>query len=166
MNIERRIFPDTRAVELQFDPMHFFAGDVMCDGFVIDRMSRVRRSFVISFFGTRTDDKLTVEETICFHDGEITHRNWEFVATGDGAWIAHANDIPGDITIRRGAHAGESRWRYSMTLPVAGRNSLFSFEDVMVMTSATQLTAVTHIRKFGIGLAQIISSYRKMDSGA
>jgi hypothetical protein len=166
VNIERRIFPDARASELQFDPLRFFEGDVACDGFVIDRMNKVRRSFVIRFFGTRTDANLTVEETIRFNDGEITDRSWQFVTAGDGAWIAHANDIPGDINIRRGAHAGESRWTYSMTLPVAGRNPLFSFEDVMVMTSATQVTAVTHIRKFGIELVQIITTYRKIEAGA
>jgi hypothetical protein len=165
VNIERRIFPDTTAAELQFDPVQFFDGDVACDGFVIDRMNKVRRSFVIRFSGIRTDNKLHVNETIQFNDGEITHRSWQFATLAADAWIAHANDIPGDIHIRRGAHAGESRWTYAMPLHVAGKDRVFSFEDVMVMTSATQLTALTHIRKFGINLVQIVSTYRKLETG-
>jgi hypothetical protein len=165
VNIERRIFPDTTAAELQFDPVQFFDGNVACDGFVIDRMNKVRRSFVIRFFGTRVDNELKVAETIQFSDGEITNRSWRFAPVSDGKWIAHANDIPGDIHIRSGAHPGESRWTYTMPLTVGGKQLDFSFEDVMVMTSATQLTAITHVRKFGITVAQIVSTYRKLETG-
>jgi hypothetical protein len=162
VNIDRPIFADLRATDLAFDPLRFFDGRVVSHGFIIDFGGKVRRSFTINFIGTLRDGALNVDEELFFNDGEIAARVWKFAPRGDGTWTASANDIPGPIDIRRGALAGESRWTYRMALPIGGRPMTFDFEDVMVMTAADCMTAVTHVRKLGFKVARIVSTYQRM----
>lgn len=162
MNIEPRFIAANAIQDLAFDPVQFFDGKVACDGFIADRGGRVRRSFPILFTGSRNGDGIDIFETMYFNDGEVMERRWHIEPESAGHWHATANDIPGPIAIERGRHPGESRWTYSMALPIGGRPLSFDFEDVMVMAGPGLVTAVTHIRKFGIKVAEIITCYRQI----
>ncbi len=162
MNIERRIFADVTTTDLIFDPVQFFDGQVMCDGFIAGRTGRVRRTFAITFSGVRSGNAIDIFEIMRFNDGEVTERRWHIEPSGAARWQARANDIPGDVEITLGDHTGEARWTYDMALPVGRRSMTFAFVDVMVMTAPDMMTAITHIRKFGIKAAEIISCYRRL----
>ncbi len=162
MNIETRILAGANQADLAFDPLHFFDGPVACDGFIADRSGRVRRSFTIMFSGVRRGDVIDIFEIMQFNDGEVKERRWQIEPSSTAHWQAKANDIPGSISIVQGDHPGEARWTYDMELPIGKRSIGFAFEDVMVMTAPDIMTAVTHIRKFGIKVAEIITSYRRL----
>jgi Protein of unknown function (DUF3833) len=162
MNIETHILAAKPMDALRFDPLDFFEGDVRCEGFIADRSSNIRRSFVINFHGVRVNDILKVSEIMYFHDGEVMERHWEFRNIGAAHWHATANDISGIIDIVQGATPRETRWIYRMPLRIKNRDISFSFEDIMTQTSPTRMSAMTNIRKFGFKVAQIITSYSKI----
>jgi Protein of unknown function (DUF3833) len=163
MNMQSKVSGDTSATDMVFDPVAFFTGRVACDGFITDRASRVRRCFTILFDGKRTGDAIDIAEALYFNDGEVQYRQWHIKPAGAHQWLGTANDIPTPIVIKPGQSRIESRWTYGMALPIGGRQISFAFEDVMVMITPNQMTALTYVRKFGITVAQIVTSYRRLD---
>ncbi len=159
---ETPLVPDKTMQKLVFDPLVYFSGNVKCSGFIADRFGKIRRSFTIDFRGEMNGNKLTVHETMHFNDGEIANRLWHFENVGAGRWLATANDIPGLIDIRHGATPRESRWRYALPLPIGGRAIKLDFEDIMTLTTPDEMTALTNITKFGLRMAQIVSTYARV----
>jgi hypothetical protein len=165
MNMQTKISDDAAASHgFAFDPVIFFQGRVACDGFIIDRASRVRRTFTILFEGTQAGDAVDIAEILYFNDGEIQHRQWHIKPDGPGRWHGTANDIPTPIVIQQGSRLSDSRWTYGMALPISGRQINFAFEDVMELIAPSHMSALTYVRKFGFTVAQIISSYRRLES--
>jgi Protein of unknown function (DUF3833) len=158
---QSRIVANSSMHDLIFDPLVFFAGDIKCSGFLADRFGKIRRSFIIEFQGVKSGEKLDVNEIMYFNDGEIANRQWQFWNTGLAHWCATANDIPGSINIRHGETSRESRWSYAMPLPIGGRPVSLDFEDIMTLTTQDEMTALTNITKFGLRVAQMVSTYSR-----
>lgn len=146
-----------------FDPVAFFDGRVEASGMVTDFRGRITRRFVARFDGEQVaPDAIEIREQLRYLDGGMDIRNWRIARTGEGVWRADADGLVGSARITRDDdHPGDSRWAYTMAIPVNGKSIRFAMEDIMSMVSADEMVAQTPMRKFGLTLATITSCYRR-----
>jgi Protein of unknown function (DUF3833) len=158
MNIES---PIVRA--LVFDPLDFFDGMVDASGMVADFRGRVTRRFTATFDGQRlADDAIRIAEVLTYGDGLKEYRSWQISRLSPDSWRARAEGLAGDGLIRRSdKELAESRWTYDMDIPVNGFSFRFGFEDIMTMVSLDEMVALTPMKKLGLTLGHIASSYRR-----
>ena len=159
MNIETRL-----KKALAFDPLDFFEGHVAASGMVVDFRGRVTRRFTATFDGKRDSAQVIgISEVLTYGDGLKEFRNWKISTSGPDVWRAQADGLAGDGLIQRSSsNPAESRWTYQMDIPVHGRSWRFGFEDIMTMTSPDDMVALTPMKKLGITLGHIASSYHRI----
>jgi hypothetical protein len=147
-----------------FDPLDFFEGDVAASGMVVDWRGQVTRSFTALFSGHRAGpDEIAIFEQLSYSDGASEHRRWTISHAGEGLWQGTASGLATPVLIRRLADTpAQSRWTYDMDIPIGGREMRFAFEDIMIQVSEREMIALTPMRKLGITLARISSSYRRL----
>jgi len=141
----------------------FFDGSTTAWGMVIDRRGRVRRRFRAGIVGTRYDDRLVLDESFVFDDGERDTRVWTIEQ--DGASLSGvADDILDQASGR--LEGPMLRWSYDMMLPVGGRRVKVSFDDWMVLADHDIMLSRADIRKFGIRFGEIVIAFRRDETAS
>jgi hypothetical protein len=80
-------------------------------------------------------------------------------AAGHGKWQGTAADVVG---VADGEVAGNAlHWRYTLRLPVDGRNWDVQFDDWMFLQDEHTLLNSARMSKFGIGLGEVSLFFRK-----
>lgn len=139
-------------------PAGFFRGDMEFSGFVQDPMGKVRRHYHGTVACRQADGVLTLDEMLYFNDGAAEERVWTI--DGNSPQITgHANDLVGDAIIKP-VSADEMHWHYAMMVDIGRKRRAFDFFDVFVQTKDNTMIAKTTMKKFGIPLARLYSSYR------
>lgn len=137
----------------RLDIADYFTGQTRAWGMVQDYSGKVQRRFTVDIIGTYENNKLTLDETFLFSDGETDHRVWEFVRVDEHHWIGTANDVDGNVDARHYGHA--FNMRYPLDIEVSGRTIRFSMDDWMYLQPDGRLINRTAMRKFGITLGEI-----------
>lgn len=139
-------------------PGRFFRGPMEFSGFVQDLTGAVRRHYHGTIECARNGDVLTLDEALFFDDGAKESRVWTLDETGQRI-TGLANDIVGQAVIEPQGQ-DEMRWRYRMMIEIGGKKRPFDFEDVFVQTKDDTMISKTTMKKFGIPVARLYSSYR------
>jgi hypothetical protein len=150
-----------RDSDLQFDPVQFFNGDLVAEGFVRARSGEVLRSFTATIKGSWTPEKGVLDEHFVWSDGEEQDRVWTFVPTEYG-YAGTAGDVVGEARME---HAGRViRMLYQLEVPLDSGNSIVvSMEDWMVQSGADRIVSVTDMTKFGFRVGQVVLSMSRVE---
>lgn len=139
-------------------PATFFRGPLEFSGFVQDLTGAVRRHYHGSVACTFQRDVLTLDEALYFNDGAKETRVWT-IDESQQTITGVADDLVGQAIIEPRS-ADEMRWRYAMMIEIGGKRRPFDFEDVFVQTKDNTMISKTTMKKFGIPVARLFSSYR------
>ncbi|MBA8736126.1 DUF3833 domain-containing protein [Chromobacterium violaceum] len=144
------------------DPGRFFLGKTEAWGMFQDRQGRVAKRFTVDMDGERQGDDLVLTERFHYSDGSRQQRVWRLKPTGDGRWRGLAKDVVGEAV---GETAGNAlRWRYTLKLPVDGKQYLVQFDDWMFLQDERSLLNRATMSKFGFRLGEVTLFFRKPEA--
>jgi hypothetical protein len=141
------------------DLASYLNGDLVAHGVVTDRAGRVTRRFVVDLKGTWTSNEGVLDERFRFSDGETQRRVWRLTKGTDGRYSGRADDVVGEA---QGQAAGNAlQWRYTMRLPVDGREIEVQFDDWMFLVDDKVLINRATISKFGIRVGEVTLAFQR-----
>lgn len=145
---------------LVFDPVDFFNGKIIAEGFVRDRSGKISRSFTADIDAQWDQNSGVLDEVFYWSDGERQTRVWQFTAT-DYGFVGTAGDVKGEAPM---VYAGNViNMAYQLEIPLANGNTVaVNMDDWLVQTSATTIVNVTDMSKFGLNLGQVVLTMRKV----
>lgn len=141
------------------DLRSYFNGRVQAHGIVTDRNGRLLQRFEVQLVGTWQGDSGTLDEHFSYSDGRKERRVWTLTRGADGRWTGRAADVVGQA---EGEAAGPAlHWRYSLRLPIDGREWILDFDDWMFLVDDQVLINRAQMRKFGVRLGEVLIAFRK-----
>jgi hypothetical protein len=141
------------------DLARYLNGPLVAHGIVTDRSGRVTRRFTVDLRGRWTGDEGELDERFRFSDGTTQHRIWRLKKGPDGRYSGRAEDVVGEAV---GQAAGNAlQWRYTLRLPIEGREVEVQFDDWMFLIDDTTLINRATISKFGIRLGEVLLAFRR-----
>lgn len=143
----------------RLDLYQFFSGHTQAWGMFRDRSGKLIKRFSVDINGHRDGDALILDERFLYADGTRQQRSWRLVPKGDGKWRGTAADVIGEA---QGEVAGNAlHWRYSLRLPVDGREWAVDFDDWMFLQDMHTMLNSARMSKFGFGLGEVSLFFRK-----
>jgi hypothetical protein len=142
-----------------FDLRTYFNGPVQAHGMFTDRSGRVVRRFTVQLVGRWQGREGTLDESFTYSDGKTERRIWRITDEGGGHWTGRADDVVG---VAHGVAAGNTlNWRYTLRLPVDGREIEVQFDDWMVLVDDQVMLNKAAMSKFGIHLGEVTLAFRR-----
>ncbi|GAB5451310.1 MAG: DUF3833 domain-containing protein [Halioglobus sp.] len=139
----------------------FFDGTLTAHGVLLDRSGRVTRSFNADIKAYWRDGTGTLEEDFVFDDGELQRRVWVLQRDGNGSYIATANDVVGDGTLRQSGNA--VFLDYVLRIPWQDSSLDLRVDDRMYLVSPDVLINQSRLSKFGIDVGEILLTIVRHD---
>ena len=136
----------------------FFAGDTIALGIFEDRFGSLRRQFRVNLKGTITGNRLVLDETFLYEDGEKASRIWTIDNLGraeDGTfrYEGRADDVDGSA---KGRIAGNGlNWQYDVSLEMAGSKMDVHFDDWIYRQSEDIAINRAYVSKFGVEIGSV-----------
>jgi len=146
------------------DIRKYFDGDLIAWGMIADYSNKLTRRFCVELKGTWQGDEGLLEEVFYFQDGEISNRNWQITAQGDGIFTGRAEDVRGEATGRQVGSA--LQWQYTLLVPIDGTTYEFSMDDWMYQIDERRVFNKAKMNKFGMTAAEITLFFEKTDEPA
>ena len=146
----------------QLDLFEYFLGRTTGWGMVQDRSGTLTRQFVVKIHGTLdSDNRLILEESFDWSDGEKSFRTWVIGKKDDGLLFGTAGDVVGTAT---GEAAGNAlNWNYYLNVEVDGRKWKIHLDDWMFLHQNNVLINKTAMSKFGFHLGDITIVFGKKE---
>jgi hypothetical protein len=141
------------------DLASYLNGDLVAHGIVTDRSGRVTRRFTVDLQGRWNGDEGVLDEQFRFSDGATQHRVWRLTKGADGRYRGRADDVVGEAEGRAAGNA--LQWRYTLRLPIDGKEVEVQFDDWMFLIDDTVLLNRATISKFGIRLGEVTLAFRR-----
>ncbi len=138
----------------KLDVFEFFTGDLIASGVVKNRSGKVVRHFNADIKASLEKNKLILDETFLFSDGEEDFRKWEIIRRDENKYRGTANDVIGEAFGQSAGHA--LRWKYDLMLEVDGRSIKVEFDDWMFQTSDNILINISDIKKWGFKVGEVV----------
>ena len=137
----------------------YFAGETKGYGIIFTRGGEVRRQFVVEMHGKQNDDVFTLDEYFTFLDGERLTRQWNVRRLDEHNYDATASD---DVRAGQGRQFGSVvRWSYVLQVPVKGSTYNITMDDWMYLQEDGVMINRTKMSKFGIGVGEMVITFRK-----
>ena len=138
----------------------YFAGKTKGFGMVLNRSGKPIRQFVVDMDGVWEGDEFVLREDFVFSDGEKTKREWRVRKLSDSSYEGRAGDVIGKAS---GKQAGNAlHWKYTLKLPVKGTTWNIAFDDWMFLQPEGVLLNRASMSKWGIGVGEILISFKKL----
>ncbi len=137
----------------------FFSGSIKGWGIVQDRSGKVIQRFDVSMVGTWDGNEGVLDEDFVYYDGREEKRIWRITKNEDGTYTGRADDIVDTATGREAGNA--IQWQYQMDLDVDGSTYRITFDDWMYLMNDDVLINRSHLKKFGIEVAELTLFMRK-----
>lgn len=136
-----------------FDLFEFFDGKTRALGVFESPLGRCKRTLSVDITGTVVGDKLTLEESFVFGDGEQDLRIWTITKLEDGRYQGVAADVLGQA---QGEVSGNQlHWCYQVLLPVGGRQFKIRFDDRMYLVDDKVLLNRARLLKWGLPVGSV-----------
>jgi hypothetical protein len=137
----------------------YFNGEFTAHGLFTDRQGKVARRFVVQMTGTWQGNQGTLDERFTYSDGKTERRVWRLTDLGGGRYKGLADDVLGEAV---GVAAGNAlNWRYTLKLPVDGKEYEVQFDDWMYLMDERVMLNKAVMSKFGITLGEVTLSFYK-----
>ena len=140
----------------------YFNGPIKAWGIVQDRKGNIKRRFSIDMVGKWDGNTGTLTENFDYYDGKTQQRVWTITKTADGKYEGTAGDIIGKATGKTNGNA--VRWAYQMNLDVGNNTYKITFDDWMFLMKDGVLINRSHLKKFGIKMAELTLFMQKQDA--
>ena len=136
----------------------FFAGKTVAYGIFEDRFGNLRRQFRVALTGTVTGNRLVLDESFLYEDGERAQRVWTIdnLGTGEDGSVLYqgqAADINGTASGRISGNG--LNWAYDVTLKINGHDMSVHFDDWIYRQSEDVAINRAHVSKFGIDIGSV-----------
>lgn len=137
----------------------YLNGPLRAHGLFTDRSGRVIKRFTVELLGRWQGANGVLEEDFKYSDGTTQRRIWRLQDLGNGRYSGQADDVVGEA---QGQAAGNAlNWRYTMRLPVDGRDIEVQFDDWMVLVDERVMINKAVMSKFGVTLGEVTLSFTK-----
>jgi hypothetical protein len=137
----------------------YFNGPLLAHGLFTDRSGRVVKRFTVEMIGRWQGASGVLEEDFKYSDGTTQRRVWRLLDLGGGRYSGEADDVVG---VAKGQAAGNAlNWRYTLRLPVDGRDIEVQFDDWMYLVDERVMINKAVMSKFGITLGEVTLSFTK-----
>lgn len=147
-----------------FELFDYFKGETQAWGLFEDRFGTVRRQFHVTITGTIDGDKIVLDESFVYDDGEKDQRIWTIHKTGDKIYEGRADDV---IGVAQGTAAGNAlNWRYDLNLKVGGSSYKVHFNDWMFLQDGGVMINRAQVTKWGVEIGQVTLFFLKPANGA
>ena len=136
----------------------FFDGDSVAFGIFEDRFGNLRRQFRVNLRGSVTGNRLVLDETFLYEDGEKAQRIWNIdnLGPGDDGTIRYqgqASDVEGRAN---GSISGNGlNWSYDVALEIDGRELKVHFDDWLYKQSEDIAINRAYVSKFGVEIGSV-----------
>ncbi len=141
------------------DLRRYFDGELDAYGIFTDRSGRVVRRFTVRMTGTWQGREGVLDERFTYSDGRTERRVWRLTDEGGGRWSGRADDVVG---VAVGQAAGNTlNWRYTLRLPVDGREIDVQFDDWMFLMDERVMLNKAVMSKFGFKLGEVTLAFTK-----
>ena len=142
------------------DLRQYFNGKLLAHGIVTDRSGKVTQRFTVQLTGTWQGEQGTLDEQFSYSDGRREQRIWRLTRGADGRYIGRADDVVGDALGQASGNA--LNWRYTLRVPVDGRQWEVEFDDWMFLVDDKVMLNRAVMRKFGIRLGEVLLSFQRL----
>ncbi len=147
-----------------FDLLLYFEGRTIADGVFEDRSGREKRRFVVEMNGTADGNRLILDESFLFGDGERQHRVWTLTR---GTGLDFSGTCEDAVSTAHGRFDQEKAFLTSeLRLTVGTRQIAMRFDDVFYRTGENTVLNRSTVSKWGIRLGQVLILFRKPQRSA
>ena len=141
------------------DLRRYFNGPLTAHGLFTDRSGKVVRRFTVKMTGSWNGNQGVLDEDFTYSDGKKERRVWRLTDLGNGRYSGRADDVVGEAV---GQAAGNAlNWRYTLTLPVDGRDWEVQFDDWMYLMDDRVMLNKAVMSKFGLALGEVTLAFTK-----
>ena len=138
----------------------YFNGKLDAWGIVRNRSGKVVRRFRVAMTGTWQGSNGTLEEDFTYADGSKSRRVWKISKIDANHYRGTAADVVGEAVGE--ARGNALQWRYVLAVPIDGKTYHVNFDDWMYLMDDEVMLNKSDMRKFGVGLGEVIVSFRKI----
>ncbi len=144
----------------RLDLRQYFNGKLLAHGIVTDRSGKVMQRFTVLITGTWQGDTGTLDEQFSYADGRREQRVWTLTRGDNGRYTGRAADVLGQA---QGLAAGNAlNWRYTLRVPVDGRDWEIDFDDWMFLVDDKVMLNRAVMSKFGFRLGEVLLSFQRL----
>jgi hypothetical protein len=140
----------------------YFNGNLDAWGIVRDRAGKVVKRFRVEMTGAWQGSSGILEEDFTYADGSKSRRVWNITRIDANHYRGTAADVIGEAMGE--ARGNALQWRYVLAVPVDGKTYNVNFDDWMYLVDDEVMLNKSDMSKFGVGLGEVIVSFRKKSS--
>ena len=141
------------------DLFEYFAGETRAWGMFQDRFGKVRRRFSVDIIGRQQGQRLILDESFLYDDGETQRRVWTIDRLDEHHYQGRADDVVG---IAHGkAYGNALHWRYDLLLEVDRKQWQVHFNDWMFLQDDRVLINRAKVSKYGLTLGEVTLFFLK-----
>lgn len=145
-----------------FDLRRDLAGPFLCEGVIFGPTGRVTARFVADMEARWEGDIGSLRESFSYDSGARQERAWRLTLGNDGAIRAEAADVVGTGHGRQAG--GAVQLRYRLRLPADAGGHVLDVNDWMYRTGNGTIINRSQFRKFGITVAELVATMRRVDA--
>ena len=143
----------------KLDLFAYFEGETRAWGLFQDRFGQVRRRFTVDITGVREGDRLTLDESFVYDDGETQRRVWVIDRLDEHRFEGQADDVLGVAEGK--AYGNALNWRYQLLLQVGERQWRVNFDDWMFLLDEQVLINKAKVNKYGLTIGEVTLFFQK-----
>ena len=137
----------------------YFNGNLDAWGIVRNRSGKVVKRFRVEMTGKWQGSRGILEEDFTYSDGSKSRRVWNITKIDANHYRGTAADVIGEAIGE--ARGNALRWQYVLAVPVDGKTYNVNFDDWMYLVDDEVMLNKSDMRKFGVGLGEVVLSIRK-----
>ena len=148
----------------RLDLREYFNGELVAQGLFSDRAGKVVKRFSVKIDARWQGDEGVLDEAFVYSDGSTQRRVWRLrrlpYAVETARYVVEADDVVGQA---QGEAAGNAlHWRYTLRLPVDGREIEVQFDDWMFLMDGGVMLNRAAMSKFGVHLGDVTLSFTRL----
>jgi hypothetical protein len=139
------------------DLREYFNGTLDAYGVFTDRNGAVVKRFTVVMECRWSGNTGVLDEAFTYSDGSRQRRVWQLTAPADGHFVGTAADVVGQANGQQSGNAFQ--WRYTLLLPVDGREIEVQFDDWMYLVDGRVMLNRAAMSKLGVHLGDVTLSF-------
>lgn len=145
-----------------FDLRTHLSGPIKCEGVIYGPLGRVASRFVGDFEARWDGNRGVMTEHFLYDSGTTQNREWRLEIGNDDRIRAEADDVVGT---GQGQQAGPSvNLKYTIRLPKEAGGHVLNVTDWMYLAPNGVIVNRSQFRKFGIKVAELVATMRRVDT--
>ncbi len=138
-------------------------GPLICEGVLYGPLGKVSSRFVADMNVTWDGNIGTMTEHFRYDDGSTQDRCWTLTLGNDGSVKATAPDVVGEGSGMAKGHALQLLYKLKLSDDAGGH--VLDAVDWMYVVENGSIMNRSQFRKFGIKVAELVATMRKVDAG-